>query len=243
MPLSVRPVKVVRPFLKHGEGSCLFQMGQTRVLCVATVEDRVPPHAEEKGIGWISGEYAMLPRAGEKRTPRGKASGGGRVQEISRLVGRSLRAAVDLAALGSRSVLVDCDVLQADAGTRTASINGGFIALVDALRGLYQAGNIREWPVKDYVAAVSVALLDGRLVLDPSYAQDEKADVDFNVVMTGSGEFVEVQGTAEGRPLAPRDLNRLLAAARRGVRHMLAVQKRVLKSLEPPARRSFSGAS
>ncbi len=227
-------MKVVRPFLKHAEGSCLFQMGNTRVLCVASVEDRVPPHAEEKGIGWVTAEYAMLPRAGDRRTPRGRASGGGRAQEISRLVGRSLRAVVDLAALGPRTITVDCDVLEADAGTRTASINGGFIALVDALRLLWKEGKLTTWPLKDSVCAVSVALKDGGVVLDPDYAVDAKADVDMNVVMTGSGRFVEVQGTAEGAPFDSKQLGRLLDAARAGGRRINALQKKILRSWDAP---------
>lgn len=234
---GLRPIKIARPFLKHGEGSCLFQMGQTRVLCVASVDEKRPLHAEEKGIGWVTGEYAMLPRAGEKRTPRGRASGGGRVQEISRLLGRSLRAAVDLRSIAPYSVVLDCDVLQADGGTRTASINGGFISLVDALRGLYRAGRIAEWPVKDYLAAVSVGLKSGRVLVDLNYENDVSADVDLNVVMTGSGDFVEVQGTAEGAAFPRRDLDRLLRAAQGAIRRVVAQQKRVLKDIDAPARK------
>jgi len=234
MPLTVRPIKIVRPFLKHAEGSCLFQMGRTRVLCVASVEDRVPPHAEEKGIGWVTAEYAMLPRAGEKRTPRNRASGGGRAHEISRLIGRSLRAVVDLAALGPRTITVDCDVLEADAGTRTASVNGGFIALVDAMRLLWKEGKLASWPVKDSVCAVSVALRGNKIVLDPAYEDDAGADVDMNVVMTGSGRFVEIQGTAERTPFDHKTLARFLDAARGGGRVVTAAQKRVLKSWGPP---------
>lgn len=234
MPHSVRPIKIVRPFLKHAEGSCLFQMGRTRVLCVATVEDRVPPHAEEKGTGWVTAEYAMLPRAGEKRTPRARASGGGRAHEISRLIGRSLRAVVDLAALGSRTVTVDCDVLEADAGTRTASVNGGFIALVDAMRLLWKEGKLASWPIKESVCAVSVALRGKKLVLDPAYKDDAQADVDMNVVMTGSGRFVEIQGTAEKTPFNGRDLARFLDAARVGGRVVTSHQKKILKDWGPP---------
>ncbi|MBI4396850.1 MAG: ribonuclease PH [Elusimicrobia bacterium] len=240
MPLSVRPLKIVRPFLKQGSDSCLFQMGLTRVLCVATVEERRPPHAEEKGIGWVSGEYAMLPRAGARRTPRARGGGGGRVQEISRLLGRSLRAVVDLAALSPFGAVVDCDVLQADGGTRTASINGGFIALVDALRGLYRSGRLAAWPVKDYLTAVSVGFCEGKLFLDPAYELDVKADVDMNVVLTGSGRLVEIQGTAEGKSFSRAELDRMLEAAGRGARQILSLQKKVLKSLDAPKRKSFS---
>ncbi|HRY28567.1 MAG TPA: ribonuclease PH [Elusimicrobiota bacterium] len=232
----MRPLKIVRPYLRHAEGSCLFQMGNTRVLCVATVETRLPPHAEEKGIGWLSAEYGMLPRAGDKRTPRGRAAGGGRAQEISRLIGRSLRAAVDLQALSPFSVVVDCDVLQADGGTRTASINGGFIVLVDALRKLYRDGRITTWPVKDYLAAVSVGLCKGKIELDMSYEADHDADVDLNMVMTGSGRFVEIQGSAEGRVFSRQELDRLLNAGRKGLKKVFNLQKKVLRSIAPPPR-------
>jgi ribonuclease PH len=236
MPFRVRPIRVERPYLRHAEGSCLFRMGETRVLCVASVEDRVPPHAEAKGTGWVTGEYGMLPRAGDKRTPRSRAQGGGRAQEISRLLGRSLRAVVDLAKLGPRTITVDCDVLQADGGTRTASINGGFIALADALRKLHAQGALPEWPLKDYVAAVSVGSRGGQVVLDMSFEDDVDADVDLNVVMTGSGKFVEIQGTAEGEPFGSPQLERLLRAARAGVRQVLAVQRRLIPSVSAPAR-------
>lgn len=232
--MSVRPMKVVRPFLRNAGGSCLFQMGKTRVLCAASVEEKAPSHAEEKGTGWVTAEYAMLPLSGGRRISRAKASGGGRAQEISRLVGRSLRGVVDLAALGPRTITVDCDVLEADAGTRTASINGGFIALVDVLRGLWKEGKLSAWPLKGSVCAVSVALRKGTIVLDPDYAVDASADVDMNVVMTGDGRFIEVQGTAEGAPFGSKDLSRLLDAARAGGRQIAALQKKTLKTLEAP---------
>jgi ribonuclease PH len=231
--MTMRPLKVVRPYLRRAEGSCLFVMGQTRVLCAASVEERLPPHAEKKGIGWVTAEYAMLPRSTETRTPRSKASSGGRAQEISRLIGRSLRAVVDLSKIGPRTITIDCDVLQADAGTRTASINGGFIALVDALRLLHKRGDMTDWPVKDYLAAVSVACVDGRVVLDPTYETDSTADVDMNVVMTGSGDFVEIQGAAEGRAFTRAQMEKMLAAARTGVKAVVALQKKTLKGLAP----------
>ncbi len=240
---SIRPLKIVRPFLKHGEGSCLFQMGKTKVLCVATVEDRVPPHAEERGMGWVTAEYGMLPRAGEKRTARARAANGGRSQEISRLIGRSLRAVVDLKKLGPRTIVIDCDVLQADGGTRTASVNGGFLALVDALRGLYRANQISEWPVKDYLAAVSVGVCGGKIVADLCFEEDAAAEVDLNVVMTGSGEFVEIQGTAEGGTFNQKQLQGMLGAARRGIGQILRTQKRLLGGLKPPARKNSRSAS
>lgn len=235
MPLSLRPMKIVRPFLSRAEGSCLFQMGRTRVLCAASVEEKAPSHAEEAGTGWVTAEYAMLPLAGGRRTPRSRGWSGGRAQEISRLVGRSLRAVVDLAALGPRTVTVDCDVIEADAGTRTAAINGGFIALVDALRGLWKEGKLSVWPVRESVCAVSVALHGGRIVLDPDYERDAGADVDMNVVMTGGGRFVELQGTAEKTPFNDRQLAGFLSAARAGGRRITALQKKTLGSWGAPS--------
>lgn len=232
---SLRPIKIVRPFLKHAEGSCLFQMGNTRVLCAVSIEEKAPPHAAEKGTGWVTAEYAMLPRAGDRRTPRHKATNGGRAQEISRLIGRSLRGVVDLAALGPRTVTVDCDVLEADAGTRTAAINGGFIALVDAMRGLWKEGKLSAWPIRESVCAVSVAWHAGKVVLDPSFKEDAGADVDMNVVMTGGGRFVEIQGTAEKAPFDGKQLTLFLEAARKGGRALTSLQKRTLKTWGEPA--------
>jgi ribonuclease PH len=206
-------------------------MGKTKVLCVASVENHVPPHAQEKGTGWIHAEYAMLPRAGRERTPRGRASGGGRAQEISRLIGRSLRAGFDLSALGPRSITVDCDVIIADGGTRTASINGAFVAVVQALRTLRKQNEFPSWPVRDYLAAVSVGISGGKMVLDLSAEEDVGADVDFNVVMTGSGKYVEVQGTAEGLPFSKENLSRMLALAKQGIAQVVAHQKKVLGPL------------
>lgn len=231
----MRPIKIVRPFLRQAEGSCLFQMGNTRVLCAASVEEKAPPHAVEKATGWVTAEYSMLPRAGDRRTPRHKATNGGRAQEISRLIGRSLRAVVDLAALGPRTITLDCDVIEADAGTRTASINGGFIALVDAVRGLWKEGKLAAWPIRDSVCAVSVAWHEGKTVLDPHYVQDRDADVDMNVVMTGSGKLVEIQGTAEKTPFDARQLARFVDAARTGGRTLTALQKRTLKGWGKPS--------
>jgi len=230
---TVRPIRIVRDYVKRGEGSCLFQMGDTRVLCVASVENHLPPHAEEKQIGWVSAEYGMLPRAGDKRTQRNRASGSGRSREISRIVGRSLRAVVDLPALHPHSIIVDCDVIQADGGTRTASINGGYIALADALRYLRRKGELSSWPLKDHLAAVSVGIRDGRLLLDLKAEDDVDADVDLNVVMTGSGKYVEIQGTAEGEAFDERQLRSLLSLARTGIRQIVRKQKRILKTLVP----------
>jgi ribonuclease PH len=223
-----RPLRFQKAFANHAEGCCLVSMGQTQVLCVATVEDGVPPHAEEKGIGWITAEYAMLPRSGEQRTPRSRAGGGGRVQEISRLVGRSLRAAVDLSALGPRTITLDCDVLRADGGTRTASVNGGFVALSQAIQKLVKSGALPASPIRESVGAVSVGLCAGAPVVDMCYAEDKDAEADLNLVMTASGKFVEVQGTAEGRAIAPKDLKRMIDAGARAIRAIIQGQNRFL---------------
>lgn len=198
------------------------------MLCVASVEDGAPDHAKEKGNGWVTGEYAMLPRAGERRSHRSKVSSGGRVQEISRLLGRSLRAAVDLSKLGDTTIVIDCDVLRADGGTRTASINGGFVALVQALRGLHKQGKLPAWPLRDFIGAVSLGICKGKPVLDMSYAEDKDAEADVNIVMTASGKLIEIQGTAEGRPFSKQELARLIEIAHRGIKQIVAAQKKAL---------------
>ena len=227
----MRPVSVVKNYIPHAEGSCLISMGKTKVLCVATVEDKVPPHAEEKGTGWVTAEYAMLPRAGGRRTSRGKAANGGRAQEISRLIGRSLRGVVDLVKLGKRSVAIDCDVIQADGGTRTASINGGMIALALALKRLKRDGALAGSPLKGLVAAVSVGVFKGRPVLDLDYEKDSEADSDINVVMTDKGGFVEIQGTAEKEPFSEKEFSALLRLARGGIRQIIRIQKKAIGPL------------
>lgn len=227
-PTSLRPLRFEKSFALHAEGCCLVTMGLTQVLCVASVEQTVPTHAEEKGIGWVTAEYAMLPRAGEQRSARSRVTSGGRVQEISRLVGRSLRAAVDLSALGPRTITLDCDVLRADGGTRTASVNGGFVALAQALRKLVKSGELATLPIREFVGAVSVGLCEGRPVVDMCYAEDKDAEADLNLVMTESGKFVEVQGTAEGRPIAPTDLRRMMEAGAHAIRQIIAAQKKAL---------------
>lgn len=231
--MKTRPIKVVKNYLPHAEGSCLFSMGGTTVLCVATVEEKLPPFMEKQNAsrGWVTAEYAMLPRAGKERSPRQKGAGSGRSQEISRLIGRSLRAVVDLERLGRRTVTLDCDVIKADGGTRTASINGSFIALVLALRKLRKAKLIDCLPVKDYCAAVSVGLAQGKKVLDLCCAEDNGADVDMNVVMTGAGKFIEVQGTAEGEAFSRRELDDLLEIAAGGIRSIVLIQKKILGAL------------
>jgi ribonuclease PH len=225
---GLRPIRVTSNYLKHPEGSCLFQMGDTKVVCTASISDDVPDHAKEARKGWLSAEYSMLPRATNTRSSRGRIASGGRTKEISRLIGRSLRAVMDLSAIPEIGLMIDCDVIQADGGTRTASINGGFIATVQALRHRRKEHPSMSWPVRDYVAAVSVGLIDGRVILDLDYAHDVKADVDLNVVMTGAGQYVEIQGNAEHKPFSQKDLNRLLLAARQGIRKLLAIQKKVL---------------
>jgi ribonuclease PH len=225
---DLRPIHIVSNYLKYPEGSCLFQMGNTKVLCTASFSNPVPDFAKEKNMGWITAEYSMLPRATVERSSRGKIASGGRTKEIQRLIGRSLRAVVDLEKMPDILVNVDCDVLQADGGTRTASINGAFIALVQALRKWQKNGRLTEWPVRDSVAAVSVGIVDGRQVLDLDYSLDVKADVDLNVVMTGSGRYVEIQGTAEHAPFSRADLDKLLRLAQGGIRQVLARQKKQL---------------
>ena len=225
---ELRPVKMTPGYVMHPEGSVLIEVGQTRVLCNATVEERIPVWMRGTGRGWVTAEYALLPRSTHERTPRETRGLGGRTQEIRRLIGRALRAAVDLERLGERQVIVDCDVIQADGGTRTASITGGYVALALALRQLIQARTVSPRVLRSSVAAVSVGLVDGEPVLDLCYEQDHRADVDLNVVMTGRGQYVEVQGTAEGAPFDRVMLDRLLDLAARGIEQLLAIQQEVL---------------
>lgn len=206
--------------MPDAEGSVLIAMGDTRVACTATVQESVPPFLKGTGKGWVTAEYAMLPRSSPQRIERERRGPGGRTQEIQRLIGRSLRAVVDTTALGERSVLVDCDVIRADGGTRTASITGGWVALAMAFDRLVRAGTLKRSPLTGSVAAVSVGILGGRAVLDLPYAEDHRADVDLNLVMTGAGHYVEVQGTAEGQPFDGQALDRMLALGRRGIREL-----------------------
>src|SRR5207253_1431850 len=212
-PGELRPVRLVPGFLPPAEGSVLIEMGSTRVICTATVQESVPPFLRGQGRGWVTAEYAMLPRSSGERIERERRGPGGRTHEIQRLVGRSLRAVVDMTALGERSILIDCDVLQADGGTRTAAITGGYVALVLALEHLRASGLLRALPITGSVAAVSVGIVDGRVLLDLDYEEDRRAEVDLNLVMTGKGRLVEIQGTAEGKPFTPAQLERLLAVA------------------------------
>jgi ribonuclease PH len=226
-PDQMRPVKLTPDFVPVAEGSVLIEIGQTRVICTATVDDGVPSFLKGSGKGWVTGEYGMLPRATEQRTARESARGrqSGRTLEIARLIGRSLRAIVDQQKLGERTVWLDCDVIQADGGTRTASITGSFIALSMALERLVAAGMLRSVPLTDSVAATSVGLVLGEPVLDLCYEEDSRAEVDMNVVMTGSGRFVEIQATAEGRPFAGDELDRLLSLAAGGIRTLTEHQR------------------
>jgi ribonuclease PH len=214
----------------HAEGSVLIEVGRTRVVCSASVEDRVPPFLRNTGKGWVTAEYGMLPRATTTRTQREASAGkvGGRTQEIQRLIGRSLRSVVRLPELGERTVWVDCDVIQADGGTRTASITGGFVALVLALRRLRESGALKSIPVQDHVAATSVGVVGGTPMLDLAYDEDSKADVDMNIVKTGDGRFIEVQGTAEGPPFERKALDDLMELADAGIRELVALQRTVV---------------
>ncbi len=226
---ELRKVKITRNYIKAAEGSVLIEMGDTKVICTATVEGAVPPFLRGKGTGWVTAEYAMLPRSSAQRIARERSKVGGRTYEIQRLIGRSLRSVVDMYALGERTVLIDCDVIQADGGTRTASITGAYVALVDAIHSIYQQNLIDAIPVKDYLAAVSVGIAGGKPMLDLCYVEDSEAEVDMNLVMTGKGTIVELQGTAEGAPFSKMELGRLLALGEKGIKTLIKKQKEVLK--------------
>jgi ribonuclease PH len=227
---QLRPTRMTPSFTMHAEGSVLIESGRTRVICTASVEDRVPPFLRNTGKGWVTAEYGMLPRATSTRTQREASAGkvGGRTQEIQRLIGRSLRSVTKLAELGERTIWIDCDVIQADGGTRTASITGGFVALVLALQKMRTAGQIKALPVVDHVAAISVGVVDSTPLLDLAYEEDSRAEVDMNVVKTGDGRFIEVQGTAEGPPFERRALDDLLALADNGIRELVGLQRSII---------------
>ncbi len=231
-PDQLRSVKITRNFTRHAEGSVLIEMGDTRVLCTASVEESLPPFLRGKGQGWVTAEYGMLPRSTHTRSAREAAKGKqtGRTQEIQRLIGRSLRAVTDLKALGERQITLDCDVLQADGGTRCASITGAWIALYEACDNLVQAGKLAANPVKDHVAAISVGIFEGSPVLDLDYPEDSNCDTDMNVIMTGKGGIVEVQGTAEGEPFSREQMNVLMDLAEMGIRQLVAAQESALAS-------------
>lgn len=232
-PLDLRPVTIHRHYIEHAEGSVLIEVGKTKVICTATMEDRVPPFIKGRGEGWISAEYGMLPRATGQRNQREVSRGkpGGRTMEIQRLIGRALRSVINLKALGERTVWIDCDVIQADGGTRTASITGAFVAMVDACDWLRRNGMIEALPITDYLAATSVGIIDGVTLLDLAYNEDSKAMVDMNLVMTGSGGLVEVQGTGESGPFTRGQLDDLIALAESGVQRLIAIQRASLGAL------------
>ncbi|WP_431273907.1 ribonuclease PH [Variovorax ureilyticus] len=227
---QLRPVRITRGYTIHAEGSVLIEFGQTRVLCTASVEEKVPPHKRGSGEGWVTAEYGMLPRATHTRSDREAARGkqSGRTQEIQRLIGRSMRAVFDLSALGERTIHLDCDVLQADGGTRTAAITGAFVAAQDAVDKLLAEGRIVASPIRGHVAAISVGIVEGTPLLDLEYIEDSACDTDMNVVMTGAGHFVEVQGTAEGAAFSREEMNQLLGLAEKGISELIALQTQAL---------------
>ncbi|MBI5197802.1 MAG: ribonuclease PH [Nitrospirae bacterium] len=231
---QLRSIKITRNYIKHAEGSVLIEVGDTKVICTATLEEKVPPHLKDKKVGWVTAEYAMLPRSSETRIVRESSRGkiGGRTHEIQRLIGRSLRAVTDLKKLGERTIWIDCDVVQADGGTRTASITGAFVALVDALRYAQNRSLIKELPLQDYLAAISVGVLKGTPVLDLNYAEDSTAEVDMNLVMTGKGRLVEIQGTAESTPFSKRELDILLALGKKGIGELVEMQTKLVGDLQ-----------
>ena len=229
---QLRPVRITRGYTIHAEGSVLIEFGATKVLCTASVEEKVPPHKRGSGEGWVTAEYGMLPRSTHTRSDREAARGkqSGRTQEIQRLIGRSMRAVFDLTLLGERTIHLDCDVLQADGGTRTAAITGAFVAAQDAVNQLLAQGKLKQSPIRDHVAAISVGIVQGTPLLDLEYIEDSACDTDMNVVMTGAGHFVEVQGTAEGAAFSRREMDALLELAEKGISHLVVLQKNALET-------------
>jgi ribonuclease PH len=229
-PKQLRLIKITPNYLKTADGSVLIEMGDTKVICTAKLEDRVPPFLRNSGKGWITAEYGMLPGSSQARIGRESSRGkvGGRTHEIQRLIGRSLRAITDLSNLGERTVWIDCDVIQADGGTRTASITGAYVSLCEAIRSWQKRGIIAQEPIKDSVAAVSIGIVDGKILLDLCYEEDSKADVDMNFVMTGSGKFVEIQGTAESAPFTKKQMDKMSEIAQQGIKELLKAQKQAL---------------
>lgn len=226
---KLRKVNITRNFMKFPEGSCLIELGDTKVICTASVEESVPPFLKNTGNGWVTAEYGMVPRSCQTRISRGKDSG--RTFEIQRLIGRSLRAITDMGSMGERTVWIDCDVIQADGGTRTASITGSFIALADAFNKLKKQGSIRQIPLKDFVAATSVGIINSDLVLDLAYEEDSRAGVDMNVVMVSKGEFIEIQGTAERKTFSKEQMDQMLGLAKKGILELIDMQRNVLKDV------------
>ncbi len=233
MPDDLRPVTITREYIEHAEGSVLIEVGKTRVICTVTVEEKVPPFLKGKGEGWITAEYGMLPRATGQRNQREVVRGkpGGRTMEIQRLIGRALRSVIDLKRLGERTLWVDCDVIQADGGTRTASITGAYVALVDAMQRLRKSGLVDKLPITDYLAATSVGIIDGVPMLDLAYTEDSRAEVDMNLVMTGNGGLVELQGTGEAGPFTRSQLDDMMALAQSGIERLVAIQRATLGAL------------
>jgi ribonuclease PH len=236
---QLRPIKITPSYIKTADGSVLIEMGDTKVICTAKLEERVPPFLRNSGKGWITAEYGMLPGSSATRIGRESSRGkvGGRTHEIQRLIGRSLRAIADLRSLGEKTIWIDCDVIQADGGTRTASITGAYVALTEAVRSWLGRGVISIDPIKDAVAAVSIGIVEGKILLDLCYEEDSKADVDMNFVMTGAGKFIEVQGTAEASPFTRRQMERMAEIAQTGIKELLKTQKNVIGSLTVPIAR------
>ncbi len=232
-PNQMRDVSIKKNFIKHAEGSVLIQVGDTKVICNASVEERVPPFLRDKKQGWVTAEYSMLPRSTHTRSSRESSRGkvSGRTQEIQRLIGRSLRTVVDMKQLGERTIWIDCDVIQADGGTRTASITGAFVAMCLAMKQLKKEKKIEVIPIKDFVAATSVGILAGKKILDLEYSEDSIAEVDMNIVKTGSGGFVEIQGTAEQEPFSDKDMDAMLSLANKGIKELIILQKKTIGSL------------
>jgi ribonuclease PH len=228
---AMRKVSIKRNYLKYAEGSCIIEAGNTKVICAASVEDGVPPFLRNTGRGWVTAEYSMLPRSCRKRIMRDSSRGkvNGRTQEIQRLVGRSLRAIIDTTALGERTIRIDCDVIQGDGGTRAASITGAFVALVDALKEMRKQKVITKLPILDYVASISVGVISGKIMLDLNYEEDSQADVDMNIIMTGKGKFIEIQGTAEKEPFSKKDMDNMLDSAKKGIEKLIKKQKEILR--------------
>ena len=233
-PGVLRPVKITRHYMKHAEGSVLIEIGDTKVICSASVEERVPQFLRHTGKGWITAEYSMLPRSTHTRTSRDSLTGrgSGRAFEIQRLIGRSLRSVTVLSGFGERTIWIDCDVIQADGGTRTASITGAYVALVDAFRKMVKNGLIEKVPLKDSVAAISVGKVEGKVLLDLNYEEDSRAEVDMNVVMTGHGKFVEIQGTAEEAVFTRKEMDELTALAQKGIKELTRIQKKCLEGIK-----------
>lgn len=230
---QIRPVKVTRNFIKHAEGAVLIEMGDTKVICTASIEEKVPPFLKGKGSGWVTAEYAMLPRATHERSPREAVKGkqGGRTLEIQRLVGRTLRSVIDMTQIGERTIWIDCDVIQADGGTRTASITGAFIALADACAVLKKKDLLKKMPLTDYLAAISIGKVGGEVMVDLAYTEDSMAEVDLNLVMTGRGQYVEIQGTAERTPFAKTDLDEFLNLGWQAIQRLTTIQKELVGPL------------